>query len=95
MRRSPLDCRMRGGIARFEREQLFLQGHLYAAVKDWRAEESELVHARPEHSLVLTLSGGTASTGNKISTVPAYEGADRAGSISFVPGGAERRGWYR
>lgn len=86
---------MRGGTARFEREGHWSGGRLYAACKRWQGKESELVHARPQHSLVLTLSGSTSLTGNKISSLPMYEGADRAGSLSFVPGGAERRGWYR
>jgi len=88
-----LDCRMRGGTARFEREARW--DRIYAACKHWRGRDAELVHARPQHSLVLTLSGGTALTGNKISSAPRYEGADRPGSLSFVPAGVERRGWYR
>jgi len=89
------DCNMRGGVAAFEREAFWRDGLVYAACKRWRAKDCELTHARAHHSIVLTLSGGTRLTGNKISTVPRYEGADRAGSISFIPGTAERRGWYR
>jgi AraC family transcriptional regulator len=86
---------MRGGTAQLEHEAWWHAGRIYAACKTWQGHESELVHARPQHSLVLTLSGGTSLTGNKISTVPRYEGADRPGAVSFVPAGAERRGWYR
>ncbi len=89
------DCNMRGGVAAFEREASWRDGMIYAACKRWKAKNSELVHARDHHSIVLTLSGGTRLTGNKISTVPRYEGADRAGCISVIPAGAERRGWYR
>ena len=89
----PLDCRMRGGVARFEREARLPR--IYVAAKHWRGREAELVHTRPQHSIVLTLSGGTRLTGNKIASVPIYEGADRPGSLSFVPAGVERRGWYR
>jgi len=86
---------MRGGVATFEREGSWCDGKIYAACKRWTARQSELVHARAHHSIVLTLTGGTRLTGNKISTVPRYEGADRAGSISVIPAGVERHGWYR
>src|SRR5438034_1396658 len=89
------DCKMRGGVANFEREGSWQGGMIYAACKRWKGRDSELVHARAQHSIVLTLSGGTRLTGNKISTLPSYEGTDRAGSFSFIPAGAERRGWYR
>jgi AraC family transcriptional regulator len=90
-----LVCNVRGGVARFEREGRFSRGRIYAAVKQWTAAESELVHCRREHTLVMTLSGGTSLTGNRISSTLRYEGVDRRGSVSFVPAGAERRGWYR
>jgi len=86
---------MRGGTAHFEYEGSWGAGRIYAACKAWQAHDAELVHTRPEHTIVLTLSGGTGLTGNKISMTPRYEGADRPGSLSFVPAGAERRGWYR
>jgi AraC family transcriptional regulator len=95
MTASPLDCWTRGGLARFEREGRWSEGCLYAAVKHWRGKEPELVHRREEHTLVLTLAGGTSLTGNKITATPLYEGTDRPGCLSFVPAGAERRGWYR
>jgi AraC family transcriptional regulator len=71
--------------------------------RSWPLKSERLLLAGISHalqwqaidSLALVASGGTRLTGNKISTVPRYEGADRAGSISFIPSGAERRGWYR
>jgi AraC family transcriptional regulator len=95
LRASPLDCWSRGGSARFVREGRWADGRVYAAVKSWKGKSPELVHQRPEHTLVLTLAGGTSLTGNRISGTRPYEGADRAGCLSFVPAGAERRGWYR
>jgi AraC family transcriptional regulator len=90
-----LDCSLRGGVASLEREAAWSDGRLYAAVKRWHSRESELIHRRPQHTLVMTLSGGTSVTGNQISGTATYEGADRAGCVSYVPASAERRGWYR
>src|SRR3569623_3020314 len=88
-----LDCRMRGGTARFEREARW--DRIYAACKHWRGRDAELVHARPQHSLVLPLRGGTALPGNKLSSAPRYEGAARPGSLRIDPAGVARRGRSR
>jgi hypothetical protein len=57
--RVTFDCGMRGGVATFEREASWQGGMIYAACKRWKGRDSELVHAGPHHSIVLTLSGGT------------------------------------
>ena len=90
-----LTAAMKGGEATFKAERAWQQGVIYAAVKSWAGVDAELVHQRQHHTLVLTLSGGTEHTGTKISGSPAYEGKDRAGSLTFIPSGAERRAWYR
>jgi AraC family transcriptional regulator len=61
----------------------------------WKGPEPELLCRRREHTLIMTLSGGTELTRTKISGSPVYEGRDRGGCVTFVPADAERRGWYR
>jgi AraC family transcriptional regulator len=90
-----LSAEFRGGDATLAVEGTWAQGQLYAAAKNWRGADAELVHQRRDHTLVLTLSGHTSLTGTRISDSPTYEGRDAAGCVTFVPAGAERRAWYR
>jgi AraC family transcriptional regulator len=90
-----LTADIRGSTATFKIEQNWSRGKVYGAIKHWNGAEPELLHRRREHTLIMTLSGGTDLTGTKISGSPVYEGRDRSGCVTFVPGGAERRGWYR
>lgn len=90
-----LSADIKGSTATFKVEQSWSHGKLYAAIKQWSGAEPELMHRRQEHTLIMTLSGGTDLTGTKISGSPVYEGRDRSGCVTFVPSGAERRGWYR
>ena len=92
---SPLSARINGGVATFKTERSWSGGRLYGAVKRWRGANAELLHRRRQHTLILTLGGTTDLTGTKISGSPHYEGRDRPGCVTFVPSGAERRGWYR
>jgi AraC family transcriptional regulator len=92
---SPLSARISGGAAIFKTERSWSGGRLYGAIKHWRGAEAELLHRRRQHTLILTLGGSTDLTGTKISGSPHYEGRDRPGCVTFVPSGAERRGWYR
>jgi AraC family transcriptional regulator len=90
-----MSARIRGGASTFSAEGTWSRGRVYGAIKHWSGAEPELVHKRPQHTFVLTLSGGTDLTGTRISGSPPYEGRDAAGCVTFVPSGAERRGWYR
>jgi AraC family transcriptional regulator len=90
-----LTARMKGGVARFKAEGTWSRGRIYAAVKKWRGADAELLHRRRHHTLVLTLRGGSDLTGTRISGSSPYEGRDSVGCLTFVPSGAERRGWYR
>jgi AraC family transcriptional regulator len=90
-----LSADIRGSTATFKVEQSWSRGQVYGAIKHWNGAEPELLHRRREHTLVMTLSGGTDLTGTKISGSPVYEGRDRGGCVTFVPAQAERRGWYR
>jgi len=86
---------MRGSTATFKIEQNWSRGRVCGAVMHWEGAEAEVLCCGREHALIMTLSGGTDLTGAKISGAPAYEGRDRAGCVTFVPAGTERRGWYR
>jgi AraC family transcriptional regulator len=90
-----LMAQFRGGDATLAVEGTWANGQLYAAAKNWRGADAELVHQRRDHTLVLTLGGQTALTGTRISGSPTYEGRDASGCVTFVPGGAERKAWYR
>jgi AraC family transcriptional regulator len=90
-----LSAHFRGGDATLAVEGTWANGQVYAAAKNWRGADAELVHQRRDHTLVLTLNGHTSLTGTRISGSPTYEGCDAAGCITFVPGGAERKAWYR
>jgi AraC family transcriptional regulator len=90
-----LSAQFRGGDATLAVEGTWAKGQVYAAAKNWHGADAELVHQRRDHTLVLTLSGHTSLTGTRISGSPRYEGCDAAGCITFVPGGAERKAWYR
>jgi AraC family transcriptional regulator len=90
-----LSAEFRGGDATLAIEGTWARGQLYAAAKNWRGADAELVHQRRDHTLVLTLRGHTSLTGTRISGSPTYEGRDAAGCITFVPAGAERKAWYR
>jgi AraC family transcriptional regulator len=90
-----LSADIRGSTATFKVERSWSRGRIYGAIKHWNGAEPELLHRRGEHTFVMTLSGGTDLTGTKISGSPVYEGRDRSGCVTFVPAGAERRGWYR
>jgi AraC family transcriptional regulator len=91
----PLSARIRGGKATFRAEGSWGGGRIYGAIKRWRGADAELSHQRPQHTVILTLGGGTDLTGTRISGSPMYEGRDGAGCLTFVPGGSERLGWYR
>lgn len=68
---------------------------MHGAVKHWSGVDPELYFSRSAYTISLTLNGGSDLTGSKISGTAAYEGCDSPGCITFVPPGADRRGWYR
>lgn len=70
-------------------------GGIYAAVKHWHGIDPELRYLRQAHTLSLTLSGRSDLTGSLISGATMYEGRDSPGCVTYVPPGAERRGWYK
>lgn len=70
-------------------------GGIYAAVKHWHGIDPELSYSRRAHTLSLTLNGRSDLTGSSISGTALYEGRDYPGCVTYVPPGAERRGWYR
>jgi AraC family transcriptional regulator len=86
---------IRGSTATFKVERSWSRGKVCGAIMHWKGAEPEVLCRRREHTLIMTLSGGTDLTGVKISGAPGYEGRDRAGCVTFVPAGTERRGWYR
>jgi AraC family transcriptional regulator len=90
-----LSPEIRGSTAKYKVEQSWSRGTVCGAIVHWKGVEAEVLCRRREHILIMTLSGGTDLTGAKISSAPRYEGRDRAGCVTFVPAGAERRGWYR
>ena len=73
----------------------WLGGRIHAAVKHWRGVDPELRYLRQAHTLSLTLSGRSDLTGSLVSGTGMYEGRDSPGCVTYVPPGAERRGWYR
>jgi AraC family transcriptional regulator len=90
-----LSAEIRGSTATFKVERSWSRGKVCGAIMHWKGVEPEVLCRRREHVLIMTLSGGTDLTGAKISGSPVYEGRDRTGCVTFVPAGAERRGWYR
>jgi AraC family transcriptional regulator len=84
-----------GSTATLKVERSWSRGKVHGAIVRWKGAEAEVLCRRREHALIMTLSGGTDLTGAKISDAPGYEGRDRAGCVTFVPAGVERRGWYR
>ena len=83
------------GCAKFRAEGSWGAGKIYAAVKQWSGVDPELQFSRQAHTISLTLSGGSSLTGSRISGAGIYEGRDGPGCVTFVPSGADRRGWYR
>ncbi|SDZ67785.1 AraC family transcriptional regulator [Pseudomonas sp. NFIX28] len=61
----------------------------------WACREAELSWTAPQHVVILTECGATAKTHIRSSSTLTYEGCDRPGSISFVPAGVERQGYFR
>ncbi|RON86632.1 AraC family transcriptional regulator [Pseudomonas chlororaphis] len=61
----------------------------------WACREAELSWTAPQHVVILTERGATAKTHIRSSSTLNYEGCDRPGSISFVPAGVERQGYFR
>lgn len=83
------------GCAKFRAEGSWAGGKIYGAVKHWSGVDPELQFSRQAHTISLTLSGGSNLTGSRISGAGVYEGRDGPGCVTFVPSGADRRGWYR
>jgi AraC family transcriptional regulator len=72
---------------RVETESLWANGFICATIR--------LRYQRPEHALMLTLTGGSDLSRVKVPGFPVYEGRERAGCVTYVPTDAERQGWYR
>jgi AraC family transcriptional regulator len=89
-----LSADLKGKTATFKVERNWSRGKVYGAIIHWKDPELELLCRRREHTLIMTLSGGTDLTGAKICGCPVYEGRNRSGYVTFVPSGAERRSWY-
>jgi AraC family transcriptional regulator len=83
------------GCAKFRAEGSWGAGKIYGAVKQWSGVDPELQFSRHAHTISLTLNGGSSLTGSRISGAGIYEGRDGPGCVTFVPSGADRRGWYR
>jgi AraC family transcriptional regulator len=90
-----LSADLKGRTARFKVEQSWSRGQVYGAIIHWKDAELDLLCGRREHTLIMTLNGGTDFTGAKIAGSPLYEGRNRSGHVTFLPSGAERRSWYR
>ncbi|HWV07974.1 AraC family transcriptional regulator [Pseudomonas sp. GD03944] len=61
----------------------------------WACREAELSWSAPQHVVILTERGATATTHIRSSSTLTYEGRDRPGALSFVPAGVERSGYFR
>src|SRR5258708_15393048 len=90
-----LSADLKGRTATFKVERNWSRGKVYGAIMHWKDAELDLLCRRREHTLIMTLSGGTDLTGAKICGSPVYEGRNRSGYVTFLPSGAERRSWYR
>jgi AraC family transcriptional regulator len=79
----------------FKTESRWANELIYATISHCDGGDAEFRYSRPEHTLMLTLSGGSDRTRVKISGSPIYEGRNRAGYVTFAPAGVERQGCHR
>jgi len=70
-------------------------GRIVLCRRSWAAREAELTWQAPFHSLLLTERDKTARTRVQADGRVVYDGGDRAGALSVVPAGLERRASYR
>jgi NAD(P)-dependent dehydrogenase (short-subunit alcohol dehydrogenase family) len=80
----PLLARSRGAIV-----------NSAGAIAHWRGANSEMNYCRQNHTLILTLGGGSDYTATRISGSATYQGRDRPGCVTFVPAGTEKLARYR
>jgi AraC family transcriptional regulator len=88
-------CNMTGATSTFEAESRWASGLIYAAIGHCAGADAEMQCERREHTLMLTLGGGSELTRVKISGSPVYEGQERAGCVTYESAGTARQGWYR
>jgi AraC family transcriptional regulator len=82
-------------ISSVETESTWADGLIYATIRQCDGADIELRYRRPEHALMLTLTGGSEMSRVKVPDSPVYEGRERAGNVTYVPADAGRQGWYR
>ncbi|MBC7779812.1 MAG: helix-turn-helix transcriptional regulator [Proteobacteria bacterium] len=84
-----------GAFSQFSARRSWLQASLHGIVGRFSGAQLELNVCWPQHSIVLTLGGGSKVTGTRISGTSIYEGHDARGCVSFVPAGTATERWYR
>src|SRR5262249_16763267 len=90
-----LVCNLTGVTCTTKTESMWVNGLIYATIRHCDGAHAELLYARREHTLMLTLGGGSELSRVKVSGCPDYEGRDRAGCVTYAPADIERQGWYR
>lgn len=83
-----------GGLSELCTDHYWLKSSLHGMVGRFSGAEVCINICRPQHSIVLTLGGGSRVTGTKISGNSMYEGHDAPGCVSFVPAGTATERTY-
>jgi AraC family transcriptional regulator len=63
--------------------------------RSWTCDDAEISWTAPQHLIVFTEAGGTATTEVRVDGRRAYDGRDAPGALTFIPACAHRSGAYR